>query len=719
MKNVLEPNHNALVELLKSGKILSIGGHVNAGVIIQKPLYADFVSHGSAIGGAFDLDCTAVYVLGTVQLSAPENCDDIGDAVHRRASDMELMRVLRRADSPLVRSIAMLRLLCSRFRGRQVQTVPQEVLAQLVGVVPDTLTEAWQRILMSSHPNSAVADSECSELGNDVGGKLVTAIVLASPAHRGSLEFKKDDEGSVAAQDILKFSAAPLPKKSSYALRSAVRNLRLQYYFPFVLASSLLAWNFAPNMVHANQGSNRSSSDELPVLQDSDPSTWPAPELTTPWPDNMNQVINIPVGGPLETTGNEEDSSITAIPELPDDLKNSLPSLSPSLQPPSQGVNSGPSGLSTPAVPPDLSDEVGEGAVDENSVDDKVADDEAADDGAADEGAESTADNATTSDRIPTIISPYEPDEYRLTIGDTISVFAANIPEFTTENIIRSDGSINLPVVGEILVWDMTLPEAEIAIRTLYVESEVLENPDITVRLLASSPLKYAIAGEINRPGAYDVPVLDKRLPTISDAIRQAGGISSEADLRNIEVYRHNRKGGQELIKLNLFALYQEADLSQNITLRSGDRIVIPNAPVYSDEAQLIASANISPDAMQVGILGEVLSPGLIQAPTNTALNQALILVGGFNSRAKKTVQLIRTEEDGTVSREKIKIDWTANVGDETNPILKNRDVVLVGPNTIAKYSDFLDRALGPINRTIPFIGILDLIFPSNNNNRR
>ena len=512
-----------------------------------------------------------------------------------------------------------------------------------------------------------------------------------------------------------------------YDFTKIILSLRLQYYLPFVFISGYILGYPSPKTVRADQGAN-----SLPILQDNDPSPWPqlpvgSTGADTPGADTPGGTLTEPVNIPIDINRPATTPFTPSKPAQATDDINLVPPISvpppiqltsprpPNPLPPKQvnngNENSNPFPPASPTPMPTLGNaqeipigtQVGPNIQVQPITPVPLTPNPVA---------EPSGNTVATKPNIPTIISPYQSDEYRLTVGDTISVFAANIPEFTTENILRSDGSINLPVAGEIFVWDMTLGEAEKAITKLYVDAKVLQDPDISVRLLASSPLKIAIAGEINRPGAYDVPVLDKRLPTITDAIKIAGGIAGEADLRNVEVYRHNRLGGQELLNLNLFALFKEADLSQNITLRSGDRIVIPNAPVHPDEAKLIGAANISPDAMQVGILGEVLSPGLIQAPTQTALNQALILVGGFNSRAKKTVQLIRTNDDGSVTREKIKIDWEASVGDEKNPILQHRDVVLVGPNAIAKYSDFLDRAIGPLNRTIPFIGILDLLFP-------
>lgn len=443
--------------------------------------------------------------------------------------------------------------------------------------------------------------------------------------------------------------------------KGIISNLRLQYYVPFVLLSGYLLWYPTPKKVSANQ-----AQDSLPVLN-SDPGTWPKSEpISSPEP-------NLPAEPDLSIFSSDDSGFEPTVPiSLPQNLNPPPP-------------------ITLPPVTFSLPSEL-------------------------DQLPPSNAGNVSSPIEPPSIINPYQPDEYRLAIGDSISIFVANVPEFTTENIIESDGKINLPVAGPIYLWDMTVEEAEVAVTQRYVNAKVLQKPDISIKRLASSPLKIAIAGKINRPGAYDLAVLDKKLPTITEALKAAGGIASEADLRNVQIYRHNRTGGQDLITLNLFALYDQADLSQNITLRSGDRIIIPEATIRPEEAKLVGSANVSPDTMQIGLLGEVLSPGIIQSPTNTSLNQALILVGGLNNRATKKIELVRTNDDGTVMREKIKIDWSANVGDPSNPVLHHRDVVLVGRNAITKYSDFLENAIGPINRTVPFIGILDLLFPGRQN---
>ncbi|MCM1981442.1 hypothetical protein [Lyngbya confervoides] len=138
------------VEMLKSGQLLSIGGGNNAGLIIQKPFFAEFVSHGAAIGGLFDLQCVTVYTLGEVQITVPADKTERQAAFQQRIADIEAMQHLCQADSPLERGVAILQHLCDQFDPYQVESVPNDVLAKLVGVLPSTIASAWTYIQSQS-----------------------------------------------------------------------------------------------------------------------------------------------------------------------------------------------------------------------------------------------------------------------------------------------------------------------------------------------------------------------------------------------------------------------------------------------------------------------------------------------------------------------------------------------------------------------------------------
>ncbi len=134
------------VELLKSGQILAVCGSEGAGMIIQKPFFAEFVGNGAAIGGLFDLQCVTVYTLGEVNLTVPENKDQRQTAFLKRMADIEAMQELCQLDSSLERGVKILTRLCNQYDTFEVKSIPNDVLAKLVGVLPSTISAAWEQV---------------------------------------------------------------------------------------------------------------------------------------------------------------------------------------------------------------------------------------------------------------------------------------------------------------------------------------------------------------------------------------------------------------------------------------------------------------------------------------------------------------------------------------------------------------------------------------------
>jgi polysaccharide biosynthesis/export protein len=448
---------------------------------------------------------------------------------------------------------------------------------------------------------------------------------------------------------------------------------------------------------------------------------------------------------------------------------------------------------------------------------------------------------------------------YTLGAGDRIQMDIFNVPEYSGPNgqhQVQADGSLILPLIGSVSVYGMTLEQAADKIKGRY--NKYLKRPWVTLKLLAPRPLQIAIAGEINRPGAYTISAaagpggttdqIGTQMPTISRALRMAGGITQSADVRQIKIRRPQRNAIEQIINVDLWELLQNGDLRSDITLRDGDTIFIPtvtslnrqesptlavaniagkstqpiniavvgevNRPgTYtlasdvqnrvqndrpSDNSGLFASSNneagegetvfqqtvtraikmaggitpladirqiqvrrltrggteqiinvdlwqllhggdvsqdlalqqgdtvmipkvenidaaqnaevanatFSPDTIKVSVVGEVVKPGAIALPPNTSLNQALVAAGGFNkARADMTsVDLIRLNPNGSVSKLAVKINFSATANDENNPKLQNNDVIMVRRSGRAAFSDNVGGAIAPLS---PLWGIL------------
>ena len=249
------------------------------------------------------------------------------------------------------------------------------------------------------------------------------------------------------------------------------------------------------------------------------------------------------------------------------------------------------------------------------------------------------------------------------------------------------------------------------------------EARQIATSSLASDPeepLTIAVVGQVNRPGTYTIvggnTGTDGRtlgLPTISRAIQLAGGIKPMANIRQISVRRVTKTGAEYTIPINLWQLLQMGDFKQDTVLQEGDTIIVPTASdVNPAEATELATASFSPDTIQVSVVGEVTRPGLVEVPPNTPLNQALLAAGGFEfTRARKSsVELIRLNPDGTVSKRTIPIDFAQGINDQSNPIVRNNDIIVVNRSGAARIADTLEAPLSPLNGVFNLFRLFDLL---------
>jgi hypothetical protein len=136
---------NQPIELLKSGQLLAVTNSEASGIILQKPFFAEFIGPGAAIGGLFDLKCVTIYTLGKAEFTVPATREERQIAFRRRMDDVTTMQNLCQSDVPLRRAIDLLDMLCDRMGTDEIRSIPNEVLAKIVGVIPGTIAMAWQK----------------------------------------------------------------------------------------------------------------------------------------------------------------------------------------------------------------------------------------------------------------------------------------------------------------------------------------------------------------------------------------------------------------------------------------------------------------------------------------------------------------------------------------------------------------------------------------------
>jgi len=217
-------------------------------------------------------------------------------------------------------------------------------------------------------------------------------------------------------------------------------------------------------------------------------------------------------------------------------------------------------------------------------------------------------------------------------------------------------------------------------------------------------PVDVAIVGEVGRPGPYRLGGEGTR-PTIVQAIQQAGGITTAANLQEVTLRRRTRQGNQQTIQIDLWEMVQTGDLSQDLVLQTGDVLSVPTArDMTVAEISAMASSSLSTGSIPVNIIGEVERPGQLEVEANTSLNQALLSAGGLNNRARQQTTLIRFNPNGTVTHQDITVDLNEEVNSEANPLLQPNDVIVVGRNAWASFNDTLREFTGTFNLLWPFV---------------
>ena len=325
-------------------------------------------------------------------------------------------------------------------------------------------------------------------------------------------------------------------------------------------------------------------------------------------------------------------------------------------------------------------------------------------------------------------VAPDE-DTYVLGPGDEIALDIFDIPEFANTYTILVDGSVVFPWIGRVRLQGLTLEQATALITREYVNRGFLVDPLITLNLLTPRTLTISVVGEVRRPGAYSispqgnasVPIqadtaggigdaATNQWPTVTRAIQSAGGITQLADLRNVQIRRALPDGSEQLVDVDLWELIRTGQLTQDITLRDRDTLVIPTATALNpDEAVLIGSASFAPGIIRVNVVGETVTPGVIEVPPNTSLNQAIQAAGGFNRQRARTnrVDLIRLNPNGTAVRRRVPIDLASGINEETNPALRDGDTIVVGRSGLVAGTDFIQTILGPIGTLLGSFDIL------------
>ena len=207
-------------------------------------------------------------------------------------------------------------------------------------------------------------------------------------------------------------------------------------------------------------------------------------------------------------------------------------------------------------------------------------------------------------------------EEYLVGPGDVLQVTVWDHPELTipagsfrdaetSGQMVGEDGYLFYPYVGMVKAEGMNIA----ALRDLLTErlSNFIQDPQLDVRVVAYRSKRVYVVGEVAEPGV--LPLNDLPM-TIADAISLSGGLNPTAFKSGVNVSRQGKT-----YEIDLKALYDHADWSQNLMLQHGDIVNV------LDRSQ-----------QKVFVMGEVRNPKSVEIINGElTLAAAIGEVGGFN----------------------------------------------------------------------------------------
>ena len=336
---------------------------------------------------------------------------------------------------------------------------------------------------------------------------------------------------------------------------------------------------------------------------------------------------------------------------------------------------------------------------------------------------------------IPPSLPP-QTYRYRLAPGDQLVTSVFKIEGYEAEVQVLSDGTINLPRLGTVEVWGLTLEEARQRITAGY--SQFLRRPLVYLDLVEQRPVRVTVTGQVLRPGVFTLPVSEKGSaksgsdptgvgidgggwPTMVDVIQRAGGLSATGDLTRLELLRPSPTPGgptQSFI-FDYLTVLKNGGFAPNPLIYDGDSIRVHKAKSPTNVDMLTAAAsNFAPAAINVQVVGEVFSPGVVQIGSNAPLSSAILASGGVTRRGSvRSIDLIRMDREGRTTVKQLRYDPNAVLSSANNPPLRNGDVVLVDRNTFTKVTDTMTDAMLPFEPVVDAVSVyrlLGLPMPSN-----
>ncbi len=216
------------------------------------------------------------------------------------------------------------------------------------------------------------------------------------------------------------------------------------------------------------------------------------------------------------------------------------------------------------------------------------------------------------------------PPDYILGPGDKlfIDIFGESEAYYQVE--ISPEGNALLENIGPVNINGLNLDQAKTRLKNrLKKVYNGISSGKTSINISVGIPraIRINIAGEVQLPGTYNFSAFN----TLYNALYVAGGITENASLRDIRLYRNNKL----ISTVDVYSFLKSGDMTNNVRLENNDLILVGT---YKN---------------RVTIKGNVITPGRFESKEGESLKNLIDYAGGFKENAyKKSVKITRIFND-------------------------------------------------------------------------
>ena len=271
---------------------------------------------------------------------------------------------------------------------------------------------------------------------------------------------------------------------------------------------------------------------------------------------------------------------------------------------------------------------------------------------------------------------------YKIGPDDVLRLNIWMRPDLSKDGVVRDDGTFFVPLAGNVPVTELSLAQAQEAIRQAL--SKYVREPQVDLEIKEYRSQLFFANGLFMRPGSYPI----RGTTTVLEGISDAGGIAENGNLQGAYLVRRG-----EVVPIDFVSLFTAGAMSQNIPLADGDLIYVPSI-----------------QTARVYVLGEVLRPTGVPVRTGKiTLGQAIADAGGFNETTayKRGVRIIR---GGLAGGEVTEVNFQDVIKGKRPDLmlLEPGDIVYVPASGLAKWDRVMSQILPNLSRIVVDAAAID-----------